>query len=121
MLDAEACLKPSGVIIFIDGDTRFYLEDNVTLAPVAVDADEPGGPVEGSWFHRIARGVSISTSYTRWLTFNPRGPICFRLSGSRYRTFRDIHGRGLVGSPADRSDDGTSGKCVYPDRSLGLL
>jgi len=57
MLDAEACLKPSGVIIFIDGDTRFYLEDGETLAPVAVDADEPGGPVEGSWFHRIARGM----------------------------------------------------------------
>jgi hypothetical protein len=59
MLDAEACLKPSGVIIFIDGDTRFYLEDGETLAPVAVDADEPGGPVEGSWFHRIARGVCV--------------------------------------------------------------
>jgi hypothetical protein len=58
MLDAEACLKPSGVIIFIDGDMIAYLEDRVTPVPVAVDTDEPGGPVEGSWFHRIIRGVS---------------------------------------------------------------
>ena len=52
-------MRPSRVIIFIDGDTRIYLKDNVTPAPVAVDADEPGGPVEGSWFHRIARGVCV--------------------------------------------------------------
>jgi len=36
-------------MIFIDGDTRMYLEDNVTPAPVGVDADEPGGPIEGSY------------------------------------------------------------------------
>jgi hypothetical protein len=59
MQDAEACLKPNGIIIFIDGDTRMYLEDNVTPAPVAVDTDEPGGPIQGSWFHRIARGMSF--------------------------------------------------------------
>jgi hypothetical protein len=60
MRDAEACLKPSGVIIFIDGDTKMYLEDNATSAPVALDADEPGGPIEGSWFQRLGRGVSSS-------------------------------------------------------------
>jgi hypothetical protein len=57
MQDVEACLKPSGVVIFMDGDPRIYLEDDMTPAPVAVDEDEPGGPIEGSWFHRIARGV----------------------------------------------------------------
>ncbi len=57
MKDVEACVKPSGVVIFIDGDTRAYLKDNVTPAPVAVDADEPGGPIEGSWFHRLGRGL----------------------------------------------------------------
>lgn len=54
-------MKPSGVVIFIDGDTRVYLGDNVTPVPVAFDANEPGGPIEGSWFHRLGRGVSSST------------------------------------------------------------
>jgi SAM-dependent methyltransferase len=39
--DVEACLKPGGIMIFIDGDWRTYAEDGVTAATMPV-IDEDG-------------------------------------------------------------------------------
>jgi len=59
MGEVEACLKPGGIVFFIDGDTRNYREDMITPIPVGLEKDEGGDPDEGSWFHRIMRGKPI--------------------------------------------------------------
>ncbi|CCA67628.1 hypothetical protein PIIN_01456 [Serendipita indica DSM 11827] len=63
MRDVEACLKPGGLVIFIDGDMRMYEEDGVTPVPVG-EEDENGVEIgEGSWLHRIAREVRYAAIY----------------------------------------------------------
>jgi hypothetical protein len=57
MRDAEACLKPGGIVIFIDGDQTAYQEDMVTPVAVGQEREEGGDPNEGSWLHRIMRGA----------------------------------------------------------------
>jgi hypothetical protein len=56
MSDVEACLKPGGIVIFIDGDMTSYEEDLVTPGPMGQEEDEGGDPTKGSWFQRIKRG-----------------------------------------------------------------
>ncbi|CCA67627.1 hypothetical protein PIIN_01455 [Serendipita indica DSM 11827] len=63
MQDVEACLKPGGLVIFIDGDMRIYMEDGVTPVPIGQE-DENGVEIgEGSWLHRIAREVRYAAIY----------------------------------------------------------
>lgn len=63
MRDVEACLKPGGLVIFIDGDMRMYEEDCVTPVPVGQE-DENGVEIgKGSWLHRIAREVRYAAIY----------------------------------------------------------
>jgi hypothetical protein len=57
MRDVEACLKPGGIVFFIDGDQTVYLEDMVTPVAMGQERDEGGDPDEGSWLHRIMRGT----------------------------------------------------------------
>jgi len=57
MRDVEACLKPGGIVFFIDGDQMLYREDMVTPVSVGQERDEGGDPNEGSWLHRIMRGA----------------------------------------------------------------
>ena len=61
MGEVEACLRPGGVVIFIDGDTLIHSDDCLTPVPVAMDDDEPEGPIEGSWLQRLARGLPSIT------------------------------------------------------------
>ena len=57
MRDVEACLKPGGLLVWMDGDQTAYQEDMVTPIPVGQERDEGGDPNEGSWLHRIMRGM----------------------------------------------------------------
>ncbi|KAG8751187.1 hypothetical protein FRC14_008090 [Serendipita sp. 396] len=56
MLDVEACLKPGGIAIFIDGDMTVYQEDMVSPIEIGHDEDDAPGPPGGSWMARLARG-----------------------------------------------------------------
>jgi hypothetical protein len=56
MQDVEACLKPGGIVFFIDGDQRFYEENAVGPIPIGVDPEDGGDPKKGSWLFRIGRG-----------------------------------------------------------------
>ncbi|KAG8827580.1 hypothetical protein FRC17_007792 [Serendipita sp. 399] len=58
MLDVEACLKPGGIAIFIDGDMTMYQEDMVTPIKIGQDEGEAPGSPGGSWLARLARGNS---------------------------------------------------------------
>ncbi|KAG8792743.1 hypothetical protein FRC16_011278, partial [Serendipita sp. 398] len=55
MLDVEACLKPGGIAIFIDGDMTVYQEDMVSPIEIGHDEDDAPGPPRGSWMARLAR------------------------------------------------------------------
>lgn len=63
MLDVEACLKPNGIVFFIDGDQTIYQEDMVTPIAVGQERDEGGNPHDGSWLHRIAREIRYAAVY----------------------------------------------------------
>lgn len=56
MRDAEACLKPGGLIIFMDGDMTMYSEDFIHPVPIGLEEEEGGDPKRGSWHHRLCRG-----------------------------------------------------------------
>lgn len=71
MLDAEACLRPGGIIIFMDGDMKskptlicyipltslsVYSDDFVSTVPIGLSEAEGGDPIKGSWMYRLARG-----------------------------------------------------------------
>lgn len=62
MRDVEACLKPGGIVFFIDGDQTVYQEDMVTPIAVGQERDEGGDPSKGSWLHRIMRGTHMINS-----------------------------------------------------------
>jgi hypothetical protein len=61
MADAEACLRPGGIIIFMDGDMRLYKDDFVSPIPVGVSEEEGGDPTAGSWMARLARGTRVAS------------------------------------------------------------
>ncbi|PVF97655.1 S-adenosyl-L-methionine-dependent methyltransferase [Serendipita vermifera] len=63
MQDVEACLKPGGIVFFIDGDQRFYEENAVGPVSIGVDPEEGGDPTRGSWLYRIAREVRFAAMY----------------------------------------------------------
>jgi hypothetical protein len=64
MQDVEACLRPGGIVFFIDGDQRFYEENAVGPIPIGVDPEDGGDPKKGSWVFRIGRGKSIDGEFS---------------------------------------------------------
>lgn len=54
--EAERCLKPGGLLLFIEGDYTLYAEDQLSPAPLGSE-ETP----DGSWFHRIFNGELILT------------------------------------------------------------
>ncbi|PVF94981.1 S-adenosyl-L-methionine-dependent methyltransferase [Serendipita vermifera] len=63
MQDVEACLKPGGIVFFIDGDQRFYEENTIGPISIGVDPEEGGDPTKGSWLYRIGREVRFAAMY----------------------------------------------------------
>jgi hypothetical protein len=56
MHDVEACLKPGGIVIWLDVDYDIYSKDRMTYEPYGTDENP-----SGSWFQRSAFGeVSFS-------------------------------------------------------------
>ncbi|KIM19454.1 hypothetical protein M408DRAFT_83532 [Serendipita vermifera MAFF 305830] len=49
--DAAECLKPGGMVFWLDGDYDMYAEDQHVYMPFATDED-----ASGSWFQRIVYG-----------------------------------------------------------------
>lgn len=59
MEDAERCLKPGGVAIFVDGDGTIYSTDRLHPAKFPEEASKE----EGSWFRKVVRGIVLYWSY----------------------------------------------------------
>jgi hypothetical protein len=57
MQESAACLKPGGLILWMDGDMGLYAEDMVHPIPLGLDEEEGGDPTAGSWTARMARGA----------------------------------------------------------------
>jgi hypothetical protein len=55
MEEAEKCLKPGGVVIFIDHDAMFCAEDQISRQPMAESNEN------GSWLVRSAFGELTET------------------------------------------------------------
>jgi ubiquinone/menaquinone biosynthesis C-methylase UbiE len=53
MEEAERCLKPGGLVMFMDGDVRILSEDQ--LHPVRFPV--PGATGQVSWFRKIVQGT----------------------------------------------------------------
>ena len=52
MQAVSECLKPGGIVIWLDGDYDMYTEDQHVYMPFATDEDP-----SGSWFQRIIYGL----------------------------------------------------------------
>lgn len=59
MKDIHRCLKPGGMMIWMDGDYDFYTPDIHVYQPIA----SPSNP-NGSWFARIFYGKYLRLYYT---------------------------------------------------------
>ena len=51
MQDVEKCLKPGGIVLWVDGDYDVYAADQHVYMPFATAEDG-----SGSWFQRIVYG-----------------------------------------------------------------
>lgn len=52
MDEVEACLRPGGLVIFMDGEMEVYGEDQECTLPTGSDENP-----NGSWIKRVIRGV----------------------------------------------------------------
>jgi hypothetical protein len=57
MEDAQLCLKPGGLIVFVDGDGTICSTDRLHPAKFPEDASSKE---EGSWFRKVVRGMIVS-------------------------------------------------------------
>lgn len=55
MEDMQLCLKPGGLVIFIEGDIDMYDEDRLHRVKIP-DPIKEGPDSEGSWFRKIVWG-----------------------------------------------------------------
>lgn len=55
MEDAELCLKPGGLIVFVDGDGTICSTDRLHPAKFPEETSKE----EGSWFRKVVRGTVI--------------------------------------------------------------
>jgi hypothetical protein len=62
MEEAEKCLKPGGVVIFIDYDAQFCAEDQVSRQPMAESNEN------GSWLVRCSHGENYTSSKAFYLS-----------------------------------------------------
>jgi hypothetical protein len=61
MQDVEECLKPGGIVLWLDADYDVYTADRYVYMPFAMAEDD-----SGSWYQRIVYGSSRSMSHFWW-------------------------------------------------------
>lgn len=74
MKEIERCLKPGGIVIYVDFDTTLVRQDQVTYTTPAIRHQD--GTVEGSWLQRMLSGEPFKPFLFRLLTI--RSVACCR-------------------------------------------